>query len=197
MHKIYLAIDNLTVESCESIIKNIPINSKTAFHTIPNDVIMHPYIDEVYKISELLFNHAQFGKVEESSIANKLYLASHEIYEMLDCGLQVELHAHMHHPSSNLNHKEIEEDLQTSFQFIHKKFNKLPKFWCLPFGIKSNETLSIATKYELNGIISGPSSVVEKNSDMFNLPRIEFGNNMYSFYKKLSKAYIKSLINRN
>jgi peptidoglycan/xylan/chitin deacetylase (PgdA/CDA1 family) len=197
LHKLYLAMDKLTIEECETIINSFQHEAKTTFKVLPNDIIMYPDKDIVDKITELLCSNANIGKDEELSIVEKLYLTSIEIYEMLNHGLTVELHSHMHRPSSIMNSKEIEEDLQNSYHFIQSSFHYKPRFWCLPFGIKNIDTLKVAKENELDGVISGPTAAINKNTDMFNLPRIEFDNNMYSFYKKLSKGYIKSILNMN
>lgn len=196
-HKLYLAIDKLTINHSKSIINNIQIQSEKVFETLPNDVIMHQNIDEAGKICQILFDYADIEKEDEMNFAKSLYLTSREVNEMIDHGMEVELHSHKHYPYTNMEEAEIEKDILSSFYFIDKSFNKKPEFWCLPFGLKNNLCINIALKYRLQGIISGPGSVVTKHTDMFNLPRIEFDNNIYSFYKKISKAYIKSILKRS
>ncbi|MEN6373148.1 MAG: polysaccharide deacetylase family protein [Smithella sp.] len=200
LHKLYIAIDRLSLAKRFDILKKYEFWGKTDddLFNIMSRIIDSNVINIMEKkslASEIAYA-AGLDEDEERLLAEELYLTKTELREMQKHGLSIEVHGHEHLPLGNLNKAETEEEIKNSVLHSRKELNVVPKYYSIPFGINNKYFDDIVKNVELNGIVTGEQRLVKEFENIYRLPRICMQPDNMHFYRRMARSYGKVFLEK-
>lgn len=198
LHKLYISIENISPLNRVNILRK-HIDLHEGNEDLNNIVSAIVYCSDKNVIENLASNMANEGRLsieKERLIAEKLYLTKGELLEMAKHGLTIEAHGHEHWPLANLNQAETDKEISSSVKYIMQELYRMPRFYCLPFGIGNQFVKDIVKDLDLSGIATTHQRLVKAFEDTYSLPRISVLDEIGNFYRELSREYLKDVLGR-
>lgn len=92
------------------------------------------------------------GKYNDWDVNNKYYIKKKimnmsQIKKWIASGNEVGIHGHSHYNFSNLNNKQMKDEIVRSINFFKKKLNIKIKYFSYPFGAYNKKTYLLTKKY--------------------------------------------------
>lgn len=195
LHRIYAAADSL----CPSVIKTTISNFchtasiQPSYNKICSDLFDHMSPDILLELSERLVIEAGLSRSEEIDIADRLYLRSEEIRQMLKNGMTIGAHGHEHWSMNTLDRSQTDNEIQLCKEMIECFCGITPRFYSPAFGKVNPFLLNSVKLANFEAICTTDDGLISCDTDPYSLPRIMVGDSPLNFTSALTKSYLNGV----
>jgi peptidoglycan/xylan/chitin deacetylase (PgdA/CDA1 family) len=173
-HRLYAALDKLTPEKQLLLLCKygfVEYNNRSLFEIL-NYLIHSKQPGFLESMTLKIAEEAGLTITEETKQAGSLYLDRSQIEEMLNNGLEVHAHGHMHWSLPMLNREQTEAEIDNCLTTIEGLICTEPVYYAPAFGMSNCHLQSVVRMRNIKAIIGTNSGLIGPESKNYELPRI-------------------------
>ena len=178
----------------KNIYKNFDLRKKRELHRAYSALVSQ-LIESNQKARAVLLSHIR-SELKPSHEMPRTTLSWDDIKEMVDKYPNIEIGAHTngHISLTTMDKKLIIEDIVTCKREIESQLGYCPKHFTYPYGRSNSEVRSIVESMNFkSAAVTDPASLIDKNSDLFLLPRLNAPKSMSLFRALTGGATMPSI----
>ena len=190
-HRIYAAIDRLSIEAClRCLLSLAPQLSLPADKSAIAGSLINTFSrQELQDVSHVLAKTAGISKAEERDISRKLYLTEDEVAYVERSGMALGGHGFEHWPASKLSETELNVDYQSCYRDLTGLSARKHFDFCVPFGDVANDCAGVAIRSGFSSVYVSEKFDSPVSGQSF--PRYWANENLDDLAFILSRAFTK------
>ena len=197
-HRIYAAVDRLAQKDIYAIIQRYTLKAQSgdSLRTLLGNLICQESPERLLVLADELSSEARLSELDESYIAERLYLQPGEIEEMMQDGMTVGAHGHNHWCLETLDHFSTETEISICKEKIQKNFGVQVKHYALPFGKPNPYIYTVLEHLGFQSLCTTEPGLVQANTDPYALPRLMDHDDVLGLAGQITQLHLQRIFSK-